>query len=93
MTGFGDLKKKKTELKKKDVYSKDQYKVWNSKVYEWGLMAYNMFMIRQNAEHSPPPKNVYSQPEYNDITLLQDGEHMYTCGGFVSIYGKTNIIL
>ena len=23
----------------------------------------------------------------------QDGEHMYTCGGFISIYGKTNTIL
>ena len=24
---------------------------------------------------------------------VQDGEHMYTCGGFMSMYGKTNIIL
>ena len=24
---------------------------------------------------------------------LQDGEHMYTCGGFISIFGKTNTIL
>ena len=24
---------------------------------------------------------------------LQDGEHMYTCGGFMSMYGKTNTIL
>ena len=24
---------------------------------------------------------------------LQDGEHMYTCGGFISIYGKTITIL
>ena len=24
---------------------------------------------------------------------VQDGEHMYTCGGFISIYGKTNTIL
>ena len=23
----------------------------------------------------------------------QDGEHMYTCGGFMSMYGKTNTIL
>ena len=22
----------------------------------------------------------------------QDGEHMYTCGGFISIFGKTNIV-
>ena len=21
---------------------------------------------------------------------VQDGEHMYTCGGFISIFGKTN---
>ena len=24
---------------------------------------------------------------------VQDGEHMYTCGGFMSMYGKTNKIL
>ena len=24
---------------------------------------------------------------------VQDGEHMYTCGGFIWIYGKTNTIL
>ena len=24
---------------------------------------------------------------------VQDGEHVYTCGGFISIYGKTNTIL
>ena len=24
---------------------------------------------------------------------VQDGEHMYTCGGFMFIYGKTNTIL
>ena len=24
---------------------------------------------------------------------VQDGEHMYTCGGFILIYGKTNIML
>ena len=23
----------------------------------------------------------------------QDGEHMYTCSGFISIFGKTNTIL
>ena len=23
---------------------------------------------------------------------VQDGEHMYTCGGFILIYGKTNKI-
>ena len=24
---------------------------------------------------------------------VQDGEHSYTCGGFISIFGKTNTIL
>ena len=24
---------------------------------------------------------------------VQDGEHMYTCGGFMSMYGKTNTIM
>ena len=24
---------------------------------------------------------------------VQDGEHMYTCGRFMSVYGKTNTIL
>ena len=24
---------------------------------------------------------------------VQDGEHMYTCGGFTLMYGKTNTIL
>ena len=24
---------------------------------------------------------------------IQDGEHMYTCGGFILIFGKTNAIM
>ena len=24
---------------------------------------------------------------------VQDGQHVYTCGGFMLMYGKTNIIL
>jgi len=24
---------------------------------------------------------------------VQDGDHRYTCGGFISIFGKTNTIL
>ena len=24
---------------------------------------------------------------------VQDGEHMYTCGGFILMYGKTNTTL
>ena len=25
--------------------------------------------------------------------VIQDGEHMYTCGGFILIFGKTNTIM
>jgi len=28
-----------------------------------------------------------------DGRRVQDGEHVYTCGGFMLIYGKTNTIL
>ena len=24
---------------------------------------------------------------------VQDGEHMYTCGGFILIFGKTNTVI
>ena len=27
------------------------------------------------------------------VAGVQDGKHMYTCGGFISIYGKTTTIL
>ena len=27
------------------------------------------------------------------LKQLQDGEHMYTCGGFILIFGKTNTIM
>ena len=28
-----------------------------------------------------------------EVEGVQDGEHMYTCGGFMSMYGKTTTIL
>ena len=28
-----------------------------------------------------------------DVRAVQDGEHMYTCGRFMSMYGKTTTIL
>jgi len=27
------------------------------------------------------------------LRRAQDGEHMYTCGGFILIFGKTNAIM
>ena len=26
-------------------------------------------------------------------TRVQDGDHMYTCGGFILIFGKTNTVI
>ena len=27
------------------------------------------------------------------LSQVQDGEHMYTCGGFIVIFGKTNTVM
>jgi len=36
------------------------------------------------------PEGWYGEGEGRRV---QDGEHVYTCGGFMLIYGKTNTIL
>ena len=40
--------------------------------------------------HWDDPERWYREGEGRRV---QDGEHMYTCGGFMLIYGKTNTIL
>ena len=40
--------------------------------------------------HWDDPEGWYGEGERSRV---QDGEHMYTCGGFILIYGKTNTIL
>ena len=40
--------------------------------------------------HWDDPEGWYREGEGREV---QDGEHMYTCGGFMLIYGKTNTIL
>ena len=40
--------------------------------------------------HWDDPEGWYGEGEGR---MVQDGEHMYTCGGFISIFGKTNTIL
>ena len=37
-----------------------------------------------------PPEGWYGE---RGGRRVQDGEHMYTCGGFILIFGKTNTIL
>jgi len=47
-------------------------------------------------KHILAPQNYYD-PEgwYGEGggRRVQDGEHMYTCGGFIFIFGKTNTIM
>ena len=38
------------------------------------------------------PKTYIMKGEKKNVRV-QDGEHMYTCGGFILIFGKTNTIL
>ena len=40
--------------------------------------------------HWDDPEGLYGEGRG---TGVQDGEHMYTCGGFMLMYGKTNTIL
>ena len=40
--------------------------------------------------HWDDPEGWYGE---GDGRGVQDGEHMYTCGGFMSMYGKANTIL
>ena len=40
--------------------------------------------------HRDDPEGWYGEGEGRRV---QDGQHVYTCGGFMLIYGKTNTIL
>ena len=40
--------------------------------------------------HWDDPEGVYGE---GGGRRVQDGEHMYTCGGFILIFGKTNTIM
>ena len=40
--------------------------------------------------HWDDPEGWYREGGWRKV---QDGEHMYACGGFISIYGRTNTIL
>ena len=40
--------------------------------------------------HGDDPERCYGEGGEREV---QDGEHVYTCGGFMLMYGKTNSIL
>ena len=39
------------------------------------------------------PRGMVAEREEGGGRRVQDGEHMYTCGRIILIYGKTNTIL
>ena len=44
--------------------------------------------------HWDDPEGWYGEGDgRGDGRGVQDGEHMYTCGGFILIFGKTNTIM
>ena len=50
---------------------------------------FNIKMLTQKV-HWDDPEGWYGE---GGGRRVHDGEHMYTCGGFISIFGKTNTIL
>ena len=47
-------------------------------------------VIKREMVHWDDPEGWYGE---GGGRRVQDGEYMYTCGGFISIFGKTNTIL
>ena len=49
---------------------------------------------RVQAQQKKPPRGALGRPRgEGGGRRVQDGEHMYNCGGFILIFGKTNTIL
>ena len=72
-------------------------------ILEHGIETCILSYVKQNASpglmhdtgslglmHWDDPEKWYSE---GGGRRAQDGEHVYTCGGFMLIYGKTNTIL
>ena len=50
----------------------------------------NLILNKLGLVHWDDPEGWYAE---GGGRRVQDGEHMYTCGGFILIFGKTNTIL
>ena len=48
-------------------------------------------MVKEESEKAGLKSNI--QHGEGGGRRVQDGEHMYTCGGFILIFGKTNTIM
>ena len=74
---------------------KPQVKKWKSseKKCWWKIKRYPGSMHHTGClglVHWDDPKGWYGE---GGGRRVQDGEHMYTCGGFILIFGKTNTIM
>ena len=50
---------------------------------------FTFLQIKKQLVHWDDPEGWYGE---GGGRRVQDGEHMYTCGGFILIFGKTNTI-
>ena len=71
-------------------------------IWENGIEIYIIYMKRVASPGSMCNTGCLGLVQWEDSEVwygegggrrVQDGEHMYTCGGFIPIYGKTNTIL
>ena len=69
----------------------------DSKIFPfWSIIKKGLLIPGLNPEtESPEKKKQQNCAWYGEGggRRVQDGEHMYTCGGFISIFGKTNTIM
>ena len=56
-----------------------------------GVCVYNFFFLFLTQFIQSPLESVTSIKNLG--RRVQDGEHMYTCGGFILIFGKSNTVM
>ena len=57
---------------------------------EHWLVSIVIIFLKVGLVHWDDPEGWYGE---GGGRRVQDGEHMYTCGGFILIFGKTNTIM
>ena len=63
--------------------------IFQARVLEWGAIAFSDDQPRQQV-HWDDPEGWYREGGGRGV---QDGDHVYTCGGVMLMYGKTNTIV
>ena len=57
---------------------------------EHWLVSIVIIFLKVGLVHWDDPEGWYGE---GGGRRVQDGEHMYTCGGFILIFGKTNTVM